>query len=192
MITKWAESIANKLAELSGENVSADQLEIHIYGLECFFNTFITVVLLIVWGFLSHTLSYTLIWVIAFSLLRHYTGGAHAPTQLTCILGSFFLGCLDKWAMIYLKPTILGYVILILMCMLFAPTSNHKICLSAKQKWMHKLISVIIVSIGLLLFYKIGDTKMNTTFFYSFCGVIILMIVETLKNQTSHITKISE
>ena len=42
MITKWATSIANKLAELSGEDVSADQLEIYIYGLECFLNTFIT------------------------------------------------------------------------------------------------------------------------------------------------------
>ena len=41
MITKWATSIANKLAELSGEDVSADQLEIYIYGLECFLNTFI-------------------------------------------------------------------------------------------------------------------------------------------------------
>ena len=44
MITKWATSIANKLAELSGEDVSADQLEIYIYGLECFLNTFITIV----------------------------------------------------------------------------------------------------------------------------------------------------
>lgn len=45
MITKWATSIANKLAELSGEDVSADQLEIYIYGLECFLNTFITMML---------------------------------------------------------------------------------------------------------------------------------------------------
>lgn len=179
MITKWAASIANKLAELSGEDVSADQLEIYIYGLECFLNTFITIVLLFVWGVLSHTLGYTLILVITFSLLRHYTGGAHAPTQLTCILGSFFLGCLDKWAIIYLKPT----------CILFAPISNHKICLSAKQKWIHKFISVVIVSIGLLLFYKIGNTKMNTTLFYSFCCVVILMIVETIKNLMRRFTK---
>ena len=59
MITKWATSIANKLAELSGEDVSTDQLEIYIYGLECFLNTFITIVLLFVWGVLSHTLGYT-------------------------------------------------------------------------------------------------------------------------------------
>ena len=136
MITKWATSIANKLAELSGEDVSADQLEIYIYGLECFLNTFITIVLLFVWGVLSHTLGYTLIWVIT--------------------------------------------------CILFAPISNHKICLTTKQKWIHKLISVIIVSIGFLLFYKIGNTKMNTTLFYSFFCVIILMIVETIKNLMRH------
>ena len=58
MIMKWATSIANKLAELSGEDVSADQLEIYIYGLECFLNTFITIVLLFVWGVLSHTLGF--------------------------------------------------------------------------------------------------------------------------------------
>ncbi len=69
MITKWATSIANKLAELSGEDVSADQLEIYIYGLECFLNTFITIVLLFVWGVLSHTLGYTLIWVITFFIV---------------------------------------------------------------------------------------------------------------------------
>lgn len=136
-------------------------------------------------SFITYTRLY-LIWVITFSLLRHYTGGAHAPTQLTCILGSFFLGCLDKWAIIYLKPTVLGYLILVLMCILFAPISNHKICLTTKQKWIHKLISVIIVSIGFLLFYKIGNTKMNTTLFYSFFCVIILMIVETIKNLMRH------
>lgn len=181
MITKWATYIANKLAELSGENVSADQLDIYIYGLECFFNTFITVVLLIFWGFLTHTLGYTLIWIITFSLLRHYTGGAHAPTQFTCILGSFFLGCLDKWAMIYLKPTVLGYAILISMCILFAPASYSKICLSSKQKCIHKLISVIMVSIGLLLFYEMKVNQITATIFYSFCCVIILMILEDIK-----------
>lgn len=180
MITKLATSIANKLVKLSGENVSTDILEIYIYGLECFFNTFITIMLLIVWGFFSSTLCYTLIWIITFSMLRHYTGGAHAPTQFTCILGSFFLGFLDKWAMIYLKPTILGYVILLIICILFAPLSNNKICLSSKQKCIHKLISVIIVSIGLFFFYKTGDTNINTTFFYSFCCVIFLMIIKIL------------
>ena len=40
MITKWATSIANKLAELSGEDVSAEQLEIYIYGYKSIQETF--------------------------------------------------------------------------------------------------------------------------------------------------------
>ena len=52
MITKWATSIANKLAELSGEDVSADQLEIYIYGLECFLNTGFTICILFIWGYM--------------------------------------------------------------------------------------------------------------------------------------------
>lgn len=182
MITHWAVFIANKLTEISGEDVSNDQLSIYVYGLECFLNTFITIVLLVFWGFLSHTLFYTVIWVISFSLLRHYTGGAHAPTQLTCILGSVLLGCLNHWAIIYLKQTPIVYLLLIFMCILFAPTSSDKILLTSKQKFIHKLISVIIISIGLLLYFKIGINKLTATFFYSFCCVVFLMLLKSLKN----------
>lgn len=186
MITKWATDIASKLTKISGEDICQDQLNIYIYGLECFFNTFITIILLTLWGILSHTLGFTWFWVMTFNLLRHFTGGAHAPTQFTCILGSFILGCLDKWAIIYMKQTPWGYILLMLMCILFAPASNNKISLSSRQKKIHKLISVIIVSVGFLLFCKIGDTELTATVFYSFWCVIILMILEHIKfpNQT--------
>lgn len=99
MITKWATSIANKLAELSGEDVSADQLEIYIYGLECFLNTFITIVLLFVWGVLSHTLGCTLIWVITFSLLLTLYRRCPCSNAVNMYLRhAFFSDCLDKWA----------------------------------------------------------------------------------------------
>ena len=96
MITKGAIDIVNKLIRISGEDIDQDQQDVYIYGLECFLNTFITIILLMLWGLLSHTLGCTMIWVIVFSLLRHFMGGAHAPTQLICILGSFALGCFNK------------------------------------------------------------------------------------------------
>ena len=88
MITKWAIYIVNQLIKVSRKKINSEQLDIYIYGLECFLNTFITITLLTIWGIFSHSLSSTLLWVLTFSLLRHFIGGVHAPTQLTCILAS--------------------------------------------------------------------------------------------------------
>lgn len=182
MITRLSTSIAYKLMRIANIKINYEQLEIYIYGLECFFNTFITILLLTIWGLLSHTLSYTLVWLMVFSLFRHLTGGIHAPTQFTCILGSFLLGIIDKWAVMYLNQTLFGYILLLCACILFAPAQNIKILLSPKQKYAYKALSLIIVSIGLVLFYKIGISKLTSTIFYSFCCVIILLILEQLKS----------
>jgi len=182
MITRLSTSIAYKLMKMADEKITYDQLEIYIYGLECFFNTSITILLLTIWGFFSHNLSYTLVWLMVFSLLRHLIGGFHAPTQFTCILGSFILGFMNKWAIIYINQTLFGYILLLCACILFAPTLNNKILLSPKQKYKYKALSLIIVSLGLVLFYKIGITKLTSTVFYSFCCAIILLILEQLKS----------
>lgn len=182
MITKGAIDIVNKLIRISGEDIDQDQQDVYIYGLECFLNTFITIILLMLWGLLSHTLGCTMIWVIVFSLLRHFMGGAHAPTQLICILGSFALGCFNKWAIVYLKQTLWGYILFLFLCILFAPVSNNKILLSSRQKKIHKLISAIIVGAGGLLFYQMGTTKITATIFYSFCCVIIFAILSYINN----------
>ena len=52
MITKGAIDIVNKLIRISGEDIDQDQQDVYIYGLECFLNTFITIILLMLWGLL--------------------------------------------------------------------------------------------------------------------------------------------
>ncbi len=42
MITRLSTSIAYKLTRIADIKINYEQLEIYIYGLECFFNTFIT------------------------------------------------------------------------------------------------------------------------------------------------------
>lgn len=127
------------------KKINSEQLDIYIYGLECFLNTFITITLLTIWGIFSHSLSSTLLWVLTFSLLRHFIGGVHAPTQLTCILASFFLGCINKWSTVFITQNTCLYVLLAFMCLLFAPTSNNKMSLSSTQKKLHKIISILII-----------------------------------------------
>ena len=59
MITKWAIYIVNQLIKVSRKKINSEQLDIYIYGLECFLNTFITITLLTIWGIFSHSLSST-------------------------------------------------------------------------------------------------------------------------------------
>lgn len=188
MITKWAIYIANQLINVSSKKINSEELDIYIYGLECFLNTFITITLLTIWGIFSHSLSSTLLWVLTFSLLRHFIGGVHAPTQLTCILASFFLGCINKWSTVFITQNTCLYVLLAFMCLLFAPTSNNKVSLSSTQKKLHKIISILIIFTGLLFFYKIGHSNLTATIFYSFLCAIILMLIETfLRWRINHI-----
>ena len=81
------------------------------------------------------------------------------------------------------KTNSTGYILLMLMCILFAPASTNKISLSSKQKKIYKFISVIIVIMGLLLYCKIGATKLTSTIFYSFWCVTILMILEQIRKR---------
>lgn len=177
MINKCAIQIANLLITASDEYVSNEQLEKYIYGLECFINTFISVILLILGGILSNTIELTLLWLVSFSLLRHFAGGAHTPTQVTCIISSVFLGYLNNWAIIYIKQSFLLYMIFILIFLLFTPVCNKKITLSSKKHKVYKFISCTIILVGLFLYYKLGNTAFTSTLCFSYMCVSFLIII---------------
>lgn len=92
MIKKYSKRIANLLINYSGTPSKEQNIEIYIYGLECFFNTLIPLILLVTWGICSKTLIETFCWISSFCIFHHYAGGFHAPTQLSCILSSTMLG----------------------------------------------------------------------------------------------------
>ena len=95
----------------------------------------------------------------------------------TCKL---FPRCINKWSTVFITQNTCLYVLLAFMCLLFAPTSNNKMSLSSTQKKLHKIISILIIFTGLLIFYKIGHSNLTATIFYSFLCAIILMLIETI------------
>lgn len=104
----------------------------------------------------------------------------HYVANKDIILASFFLGCINKWSTVFITQNTCLYVLLAFMCLLFAPTSNNKMSLSSTQKKLHKIISILIIFTGLLIFYKIGHSNLTATIFYSFLCAIILMLIETI------------
>ena len=67
MITTLSKKIAYFLVSASNTEPESDQIEVYIYGLECFLNTVFTILILFVWGLLTNTLLETSCWIAAFS-----------------------------------------------------------------------------------------------------------------------------
>ena len=172
--------LTDRLIKLSHVDFDDNQTEVYVYGLECLLNTTITVNILIIWGLISLTLTKTIIWLFAFTLLRHYADGYHAPTNFTCIFSSVLLG-----ASTYFIPSILGnyivsfimYFIMILLCFFFAPANNHSDKLIAKSKRYYKLFSMTILFLGFLIqFFLPSDFVVAYT--YAFMCCVILMLIK--------------
>lgn len=185
MISKLSNTIARKLVSISGKETTIDQLEVYIYGLECFLDTSITILPLLLWGIVSHSLKLILIWIFSFSLLRHFAGGAHAPTHFSCMLSSFTLGFLASFSTAFIKPTTWSYIIVFFICLFFSPV-NKKIELSIKKKYTYKFISLTLISIGIILFYGLDDRSINSTILYSFYCISILLLLGKLDSSISN------
>lgn len=153
MITKLSTKIVDNLLLITNNDSLSDNRDVYIYGLECIFNTLFTFVILILWGLISQNLCITILWVMVFIYLRHFTGGIHAPSQISCITLSSILCISNSFVVEYYLlrhfNTDVPYFLTLLAFIFFAPTKSSKIVLSLYQKMLYKFISVL----SLVIFY---------------------------------------
>ncbi|MCR5754922.1 MAG: accessory gene regulator B family protein [Acetatifactor sp.] len=188
MVKQLSTKFVNYLIVLSGMDVHDEDMEVYIYGLECFFNTFVTFILLSLWGCITHTLLLTWLWVVAFSFLRKFIGGAHAPTQISCIISSVILGCMNQWAILNVNQSIGSYILCICLCVILAPHHNSKLSLSQKQRWKYKLASIIIICIGMYSYAVLGSSNITSTIHYAYlCGCTLLLVAFIRRWQTEKV-----
>ena len=148
MLNKLSNIIANYLIILSNTDTDDAQKDVYAYGIECFLNTAITVSILCLWGMITHTFSETVIWLISFTLLRHYVGGYHAPSNLSCILSSVLLGASNYFIPNFLLNeflTLCLYSFLLVICWFFAPVKNYQKKLLAKGRFYYKFHSLFLL-----------------------------------------------
>lgn len=183
MITTLSKKIVHHLISVSNTEPESDQIEVYIYGLECFLNTGFTVLILFVWGLLTNTLLETCCWIAAFSILRHHSGGLHAPTQISCIVSSCLLG-ISNWLVIKFIcfQTINAWFICILciaICFLYAPTDTSKYKLTASRRKKEKLYSISILMIEFVV-VLILKNKISISILYSNVCVCILLLTKVI------------
>lgn len=182
MLHKLSIMLSEYLIKISSYEVDAEQQEVYIYGFECFLNTTITIFILFLWGVITHTLLETVIWLISFTFLRHYSGGYHAPTNFLCITSSVLLGLFNYFICdIQLNSfTYLWiYLALILLCLFLAPVKNHNNKAITKPDIYYKSIAVITLTIAYLIHFFLSGTLV-VHYTYGFVGCVLLMLVDVL------------
>ena len=177
MISFLSKKITYFLIHTSNISPDSDQIEVYIYGLECFLNTGFTICILFIWGLFTNTIPETICWIIAFSVLRHHVGGLHAHTQLSCILSSCLLG-ISNWIVIEYIPyqstiALLVCAICIVTFMLYAPLDTPKYKLTHSMEKKEKLYSILIILIELLICFALKN-KLSVSILYSDMCVYIL------------------
>lgn len=162
MITKISTYLIHRFVSISNINCDAEDIEVYIYGIECFLNTSITVIILAIWGLLSDNLTGTFLWIVAFSSLRHNTGGYHAHTQAGCIISSVLLGISSSFIPIFKCKYIIFIIfpILLLFLIVASPVPSPVKQLTDTEKMKNRKCAVfklcVIFLISLLLPYGLG------------------------------------
>lgn len=183
MINIISRKIIHYLITASAIEPESDQVEVYIYGLECFLNTGITVLILFIWGFLTNTFTETCCWLVAFSILRHHAGGLHAPTQISCIASSCLLG-ISNWLAITLfsYQTVGAWCIFFLcisICFLYAPADTSKYQFTEVLRKKEKIYSISILLIGFLI-SLILKNRISISILYSNVCVCVLLFIKAI------------
>lgn len=183
MITTLSNKIVRLLTSSSNTDPDPEQIKVYIYGLECFLNTGFTVLILFVWGLFTNTLLETCSWITAFSILRHHSGGLHAPTQFSCIASSCLLG-ISNWLVIEFisYQTIHAWflcIFCIAICIRYAPIDTSKYELTESIRKKEKLYSVSILIIGFII-ALILKNKISMSILYSNICVCILLLIKLI------------
>ncbi|MBD5545221.1 MAG: accessory gene regulator B family protein [Lachnospiraceae bacterium] len=183
MISMISKKIVQYLITASAIETESDQVEVYIYGLECFLNTGITVFILFIWGFLTNTLVETCCWIVAFSILRHHSGGLHAPTQISCIASSCLLGISNWLAMKFISYQTNSAWFTCILCIaiffLCAPTDTSKYQLTESMRKKEKLYSISILIIGFFI-ALILKNRISISILYSNVCVCILLLIKVI------------
>lgn len=110
------------------------------------------------------------------------------PFQIS-LWGSVLLGCSNKWAIIYIRQSLWGYLVLILICLMFAPIQNKKVTLTNKKCMVYRVVSSMIVCMGLFLYCKIGSVEFTSTIFFACLCVSILILIAQLQRYINQILR---
>lgn len=166
MISKLSKQFADKL--LANGTITDEEHELYIYGLFMLLSQLMFFVIVCIFGLILGCVLESIIFYIAFQLIRKYAGGYHAATETRCeILSSLsLLVCVAviKLSKIYDFQTALLFITCIATACIFIlcpldtpekPLSEKEFKYFRKISWLILLVIVVAVIVSYFLKFKI-------------------------------------
>lgn len=161
------------------------EYEIVSYGFDVICSGMITLIVLIVVGYLLGCETEIWIYLICHMLIAHNTGGYHATTRLRCLFFTTFT-CLviiyisnKLWGYMHVEGVFISCVIYVLLVLKVAPVEHpnkkleQSIMIASRKK---SLVYLIIVSSMIIVFWKI-NRRIACVLWLNVTEIIISMII---------------
>ncbi len=188
MVKSISRYLAGKLSN------NKDQCDILTYGLECIINTFIPVLIYIVYSAFHAMMLPMLCWLGSFLVYRNIIGGYHAKSHFRCILASIILGIISLSAIQFFTNISLLIKIIVIVLLIILRTQSNPIIHRNEhandtvylKKQKKKSIFMLIFFLGIIvLFHLINPSVSSAVFIGIISAEILYMIYKLLPHQNN-------
>lgn len=188
------EHLSQRVADVLEQNrlIDGENREIYEYGFERLFTYSLNLITTCVIGAMLGLLPESLAFSVAFILMRHYNGGAHAANNVRCYILSTIsvLACLFavKWAVSIEVEPLIVFVLLIPFAMIILGLSpvedyNKPIDATERKVYRERGIAVLSLCFGVsLVFMMLGLPSLGCGAGSAIILTSITMVIGRIKN----------
>lgn len=185
MIKFWSQKMAKTLV-VNGIIDAHQEYELYVYGFETFIASSINVLSILMLSYLSGQFLPTIAFLMAYCVVRQYSGGYHASSHINCYLTFMsiylFTSIVNRYIAIEMSNVWPIFCLIISICVIFryAPLENRNNLLNKAEKLRYKYmargISIIFGCIGgLILFYPY--TKIHGLYIIAALSWIAILLI---------------
>lgn len=168
------------------KDVSEEEVEVIIYGLESLYLTNTKIILIFLLAFILGIAKEVLIMLLCYNIYRIFAFGLHSKNSIGCLMTSLILFIGGTYACIYLTipryVKIIGAVILITLILIYAPADTEKRPLINKKKRIRFKVLSVLISILMSLYFVINNNSyLSNYLFIGFLEEVIMILPITYK-----------
>ena len=172
--------------------IESEKREIWVYGYELIISSLIAVLLVFLVGALIGQAVQAVLFLIAFSLTRKYSGGYHAESYLKCMLLFVFVFLLNAALTVLIMPIynlgiLAGLALLHIFAVLdMAPIENKNKPMSDGEKRVNRVKSIVISSLFISASFIIYFLRADLSLFLSLTLFLTAMLMFAAKEVKNH------
>lgn len=183
MIERFSEQIAEAIATIDSKDVN---IAIYKYGLHIIISTLVDIVLALILGVLTNSITEIILFLLIYCSIRIYAGGFHASNSRNCML-LFLLGIITMLIIPKYDYTIWSVLVLIiienLLVFLFAPVTavNNPLEKQQKERMKTKAIKINVFWSVFLTLMQCFDFGYSLFGLYAFVWIVLVLIAGQIK-----------